>query len=284
MSLNELSAAFADTIEKNNPFVFNITGDHMRRSAVAVDGFIVTAAHGLDNGGTVDISTHDGKAIEVEFAGLDRRLDLAFFKPGEELPAPPVSNGAGLRVGNLVFALGRPGKSLRAALGMISVFAPEFRGPTGVKLTPFIEVDGSLPRGFSGGALISHDGEMIGMNTSVPRGSGMTVPVDNIRRSIERLGKGEKVRIGYLGVNTASATLAGGDTALVVTGVDPESPAATAKLATGDIIVSMDGEAMASQAALYHVLLDGPRKIQVTFERGGIRKDLHVELSERPSD
>jgi serine protease Do len=147
-----------------------------------------------------------------------------------------------------------------------------------------VEVDGNLPRGFSGGPLISHSGKLIGINTSVPRGSGMTVPVGNIRRSIEGIGKEGNARIGYFGVNTAGAKLDGGEAGLVVTSVDPDSPAALSRVATGDVILVMDGEPMVSQAALYHVLLDGPRSVTLEISRGNARKEIQVTLSERSGE
>ena len=284
MSIEALSTSIAETIDKLDGYVFRMEGPGFRRSAVAVDGYIVTAAHGLDADDSLEISAPGKKEARLEPAGVDRRLDLAFFKAEGDFPSPPVHEENGLKVGNLVFALGRPGKSLRAALGMISAFAPEFRGPTGVKLKPYIEVDGNLPRGFSGGPLISHSGKLIGMNTSVPRGSGMTVPVGNIRQSIEGIGKGGSVRIGYFGVNTAEAKLSGGETGLVVTGVDPDSPAAVSRVTTGDVILTMDGEPMVSQAAFYHVLLDGPRAVTLEISRGNARKEIQVTLSERSGE
>ena len=112
----------------------------------------------------------------------------------------------------------------------------------------------------------------------------MTVPVGNISRSIERLGTESGARIGYFGINTAGATLADGKTGLVITGVDPDSPASAAQVATGDVILKIDGEAMVSQSAFYHVLLDGPRDITVEISRGDTRKDIQVSLSERKSE
>jgi serine protease DegQ len=281
MSIEALSASVADTIDKTDGYVFRVEGPGLRRSGVAIDGYIVTAAHGIDSDDSLKVTAPGKNEAPLQPAGVDRRLDLAFFKAEGDYPSLPAHEENGLKVGNFVFALGRPGRSLRAAFGMISTYAPEFRGPTGVKLKPYIEVDGNLPRGFSGGPLISHSGNLIGINTSVPRGSGMTVPVGNIRRSIEGIGKEGNQRIGYFGINTAGAKLAGGETGLVVTGVDPDSPAAVSGVATGDVILVMDGEPMVSQAALYHVLLDGSRSVTLEISRGSARKEIHATLSER---
>ncbi len=284
MIVEELSAAIAEIIEKLDGFVFRVAGPGVVRSAVAVDEYVVTAAHRLEADAKLEAIGSDGEKFNLEPAGVDRRLDLAVYRAREDIPKAPVHGGERLKVGNLVFALGRPGLSLRAAFGIISVFTTEFRGPTGVKLTPYLEVDGNLPYGFSGGPLISHKGELIGMNTSVPRGSGMTVPVANIRASIANIESGGTVKTGYLGVNTAQAKLAGGETGLVITGVDPESPAAASNLAAGDIILTIDDEPMTSQAALYHVLLDGPREVTLVIGQGGSKKDLRVGLEERKRD
>ncbi len=284
MSIEALSNSIAETIDRLDRYVFRVEGPELTRSAIAVDGYIVTAAHGLDADDSLVIHAPDSNEARLEPGGVDRRLDLAFFKTEEKMPSIPLHEENGLKVGNLVFSLGRPGKSLRAALGMISAFALEFRGPTGVKLKPYIEVDGNLPRGFSGGPLVSHSGKLIGMNTNVPRGSGMTVPVENIRKSIGELGKDGDRRIGYLGVNTAEAKLAGGETALVVTGVDPKSPASAAKITTGDVIIVMDGEPMVSQAAFYNALLDGPREVRMEISRADARKEISVTLSERSGE
>ena len=284
MVVEELSASVAGIICGLDGFVFRIGGAGIRRSAIVIDGYVVTAAHGLDPDDPVKFHDSNGRSASLEPAGVDRRLDLAFFGTRGDYPTAPVCNGEGLKVGNLVFALGRPGSTLRASFGMIGVFAPEFRGPTGVKLVPYMEVDGTLPTGFSGGPLISHSGELIGMNTSVPRGSGMTVPVANIRMSIDEIGKDGTRKVGYLGVNTAEARLRDGEAGLVVTGVDTSSPAACAGLEAGDVILKINDEPMISQAALYHTLLDGPREVNLTVKRGDGRKEFRVSLGERKDD
>jgi S1-C subfamily serine protease len=281
MNIEQISVGIAETIESFNQHVFRIEGTDVRRSGVVVDGYVVTAAHGLDSDEDLEAHSSDGQKTALDPVGIDRRLDLAVFKPGIESPGAPIHGDDGLKVGNLVFALGRPGMSLRAAFGMISVAADEFRGPTGVRFKPYIEVDGSLPRGFSGGPLLSHKGLMIGMNTSVPRGLGMTVPVENLRESIERIKTGKTAKIGYLGVNTSQAKLEDGETGLVITGVDPDSPAAGAKLGAGDIILSADGDPISSQGALYHMLLEGPREVVLIVQRAGSRHEVRLTLSER---
>ena len=284
MSIEALSASIADTIEKLDGYVFRVEGSGVRRSGIAMDGHIVTAAHGIDSDDSLKVYGSGKEGTLLDPAGVDRRLDLAFFKAEGDFHSFPEHQEDGLRVGNLVFALGRPGMSLRATMGMVSAFATEFRGPTGVKLKPFIDVDGTLPRGFSGGPLVSHGGKLIGINTSVPRGSGMTVPVGNISHSIARLGTESGARIGYFGINTAGAKLADGEAGLVVTGVDPDSPAAASQIATGDVILKIDGEPMVSQSAFYHVLLDGPREVTVEVSRGDTRKEIRLSLGERKSE
>ena len=278
--MTDISNALADTVQKVESFVLHIEDSAARRSGMVVDGYVVTANHGLDESGEIHITDSDGKSYVGTLKAVDRRLDIAFFETEQSLSQAPEANYGNLRVGNLVLTLGRPGKGIRAALGMISVFAGEHRGPTGMRLSPYIEVDGNLPRGFSGGPLADHDGNVIGMNTSRPRGSGMTVPVPDIRKSIERIGT-TGTKSAYLGVNTATAALSNGTSGLVITEVDQKSPAAEAGLLAGDILLTIDGEVMGSQHALYQVLLDGPRNVELSFRRGGEDESLTIALGER---
>jgi S1-C subfamily serine protease len=86
------------------------------------------------------------------------------------------------RVGQLVLALGRPGESIRAILGVVSGLGGPWQTRHGGSIDAYIDVDGSLPGGFSGGPLVGGDGTFLGINTSRLVPGGTTIPAATVTR------------------------------------------------------------------------------------------------------
>src|SRR4051794_19964429 len=163
--LTELSQSLAAAVAAASTGIVSIDGRRRIGSTGIVwsaDGVIVTANHTLhaDDGIEVD-------GVPAALVGRDPSTDVAVLR-GERKGLTPIefTDAEGLQVGNLVLAAGRPGRSIRAALGIVSALGGEWRTPDGARVERFIEVDGSLPAGFSGGPLLDPEGRAIGMNTS----------------------------------------------------------------------------------------------------------------------
>ena len=229
---------------------------------------------------------------DAEVIGRDPGTDVAVLRvAGGGLTPAAFRDRAGLAVGNLALALGRPGRSVRASLRAIGVLGPSVRTPHGGKLDHFVESDRQIPRGFAGGPLIDADGAVIGMNTrTLLRGEDIAVPTATLQRVVAELVAHGGVRRGYLGVGAypaqlpaALAQLAGRDRGALVASVEDGAPAATAGVLVGDIIVELAGAPITDPDSLRLALGDRPGEtVELIVLRGGAKQTLSATLGSRP--
>ena len=167
------------------------------------DGIVVTAAHTLHRDEGLRIGTAEGTHAAT-LVGLDPGTDVAVLRVDGALPAPKWRDGEP-RVGELVLALGRPNGGIRATLGIVSFVGGARQTAQGGRIDRWLEVDGTLPPGFSGGPLVDADGAVLGMNTSSLARGGGTVPVATLRRVVDGILAHGQVRRGWLGVEIGRA-------------------------------------------------------------------------------
>jgi S1-C subfamily serine protease len=196
-----------------------------------------------------------------------------------------------MQVGHLVLALGRPGQTVQATLGIISALGESWRTPVGGLVDHYVQTDVVMYPGFSGGPLVSAAGQLLGLNTSaLVRGVSLTVPTVTLKRVVDMLVKHGKVRRGYLGVNTqpvrlpaALAQQLGQETGLLLVAVEPGSPAEQGGLLLGDTIVTLESSAVQQHDDLLALLsadrVGAPVKIRIV--RGGQVQELSVVVGER---
>ncbi|HCM28901.1 MAG: hypothetical protein A2Z99_02165 [Treponema sp. GWB1_62_6] len=239
---------------------------------------------------TVLIRNEAGEEAEARILMVDPSIDLAVLELKGQAAAwkpAPVP-----RAGDLLLSLGRPGKSVRVAMGMASAVSPEpWRTPGGGSLAFYVEVDGSLPEGFWGGPLVDSGGSVVGMNTgAMPRGIGMTVPVQTIAASLDDFRRGAKLRGFFLGVNTIPVPAPRGGvaerrSALMITEMEPGSPADEAGLLPGDVLFGIGDLPLQDYgdlvAALAGKSVSERLERQVTVWRGGILSEKTVTLRPR---
>jgi serine protease DegQ len=217
---------------------------------------------------------------------VNHQIDLAVLKvPGLAAAAQDrfATVAPGVAIGEFVVSLGRPGQIIRAALGLASAVSAEpWRTPAGGRLAYYLEVDGNLPEGFSGGALLSTAGQVLGMNTiAMPRGTGMTVPVADIASAIAKIARGATTERWYLGVNSVPVPT---PTGLMVTEVEPGSPANQSGLLAGDVLLALGGVTLANYGDLVQALeIDGPVQAAdqtktLRYSRAGQTTELIVTL------
>lgn len=228
---------------------------------------------------------------EAEVIGRDPGTDVALLRvTGGGLTPATFRDIAGLAVGNLALALGRPGRTVRASLRAVGVLGPAVRTPHGGKLDRYVESDRQIPRGFAGGPLIDADGAVIGMNTrTLLRGQDIAVPTATLRRVVAELAAHGGVRRGYLGVGAypaqlpaALAQLAGRDRGALVASVEDGAPAAVAGVVVGDIIVELAGAPITDPDSLRLALGDRPGEtVELIVLRGGGRVALSATLGSR---
>jgi len=291
----ELSETLARIVEKVGPSAVRVEGRYRLPSTGIVwssDGVIVTANHSVERDENVQVGLADGQTLTATIVGRDPTTDLAVLRvAASNLSQPSWSEATELKVGHLVLALGRPGKSARAALGIVSALGESWRTPSGGRLERYLQADFNLPPGFSGGPLVDFSGNVLGLNTSrlVSRYS-LAVPTVTVRRVVEHLVAEGRVQRGFLGVGTFPIGLPnkleqqlGQSSALLVIAVQPDGPADKGGLLLGDALVSIDGHALEGVDDLI-AQLDGERvgtEVVLKVVRAGQIQDQRVTVGAR---
>ena len=266
-------------------------------SAVVItpDGFLVTSAHVVAQGGAASASFLDGSEYDVDVVGADPLSDLAVARARGATREPlRIGNADQLRVGQLVVAVGNPlGFSGSVTSGVVSGLGRSLATADGNGHRRFIEdviqTDAALNPGNSGGALADWQARLIGVNTAVAgMGLGLAVPMNGTTEAIlSALMRNGRVRRAYLGIAGGNRALppaiakkvdrkAGVEVQEVVSG----SPAAGAALQSGDIIVSVGGTAVAKAGDLQRLMVEARIGSKVALEI--VRGDRLVTLDVVP--
>jgi serine protease Do len=257
-------------------------------SAVAIspDGFMLSAAHvvaGTDGQGTAFFP--DGREFAFEVVGSDPLSDLAVLRAeGRDLIPATLGDAEGLSVGQLVVAIGSPnGFSGSVTAGVVSALGRSLatRSRSATRLIEnVIQTDAALNPGNSGGALSDGLARVVGINTAVAGiGLGLAVPINETTRRIvsELIGNG-RVRRAYIGVAGGSRPLPprlaadlGRDQGVEIVEVVEDSPASNAGLLPGDLIVEVDGEALADVGDLQRLMVGERigRELTLRIDRAG---------------
>jgi serine protease Do len=266
-ALDSYSRTVAGVVERLAPSVSNLRVLRATRrgrmpagagSAVALtpDGFLLTSAHVVAGRDRLGRATFvDGREIDFSVVGADPLSDLALLRANADDLAPAVlGDAAGLRVGQLVVAIGNPhGFAGSVTAGVVSALGrslPARSGSAMRMIDNVIQTDAALNPGNSGGALVDSFGHLVGINTAVAGvGLGLAVPINEATRNvIGALMTHGRVRRAYLGVAGGSRPLPSRarrerdqDTGVEVIEVTADSPAARAGLRAEDLIVELAG-------------------------------------------
>jgi S1-C subfamily serine protease len=284
----------ADAVEAAGKSIVRVEG--RRRMAASgivwsADGVIVTAHHVVEKD-SVTVGLPNGEEVTATLAGRDPTTDLAVLKTDAKgLTAPKWAGTDSLKVGHLVLAAGRPGKTVQATLGVISALGDVWRTPAGGEIDRYLQTDVVMYPGFSGGPLVSAGGELAGLNTSaLLRGVSVTIPTPTVSRIVETLLKHGRVRRGYLGVGAQPVRLPAGlqdalgqETGLLIASVETDSPAEKGGLMMGDTIVALDGQAVRHLDDLL-ALLSGDRigrAVPVKIVRSGEVREISATVGEK---
>jgi S1-C subfamily serine protease len=254
---SELSGELEARVQEASPWVVRIEGRRGRPASGVVwseDGLVLAADHSVDADEPVEVVLADGETAVGELVGRDAGLDLAVLRVRRNrLPAASWS-GEAARVGQLVLELSRPGRGPRAAIGLVARVGPEWRTPAGGKVERYLELDLALRSGFSGSLLLDASGQGLGLAAGgLLRGAALALPPASLRRAVKAIVEHGGVRRGFLGVAMLPVRLpaeAGQAHGLLVTGVEPGSPAAGVGLALGDVLLSVEGRPLAHAGEL----------------------------------
>ncbi|HEY2357390.1 MAG TPA: Do family serine endopeptidase [Phenylobacterium sp.] len=323
-----MKQSFAPVVKRAAPAVVNISSKRMVRQQVdpfwqlfgagaprnriegslgsgvivRADGVIVTNNHVVENGQEITVALADRREFPAHILLADPRTDLAVLKidlpAGEKLPVLSIGDHVDSEVGDLVLAIGDPfGVGQTVTNGIISALnrTADPNGDAGA----YIQTDAAINPGNSGGALVSMDGELIGVNSFIlsrsgtSSGVGFAIPAAVVRRVVETaMGGGHTVVRPWLGARLQSVTpdvaktmgLSRPNGALVAD-VWPGGASARAGLKQGDLVTSVDGAPVVDAAGLnYAVANHRPGEaMKVGVRRGGAEQTLTVQAEAAPA-
>jgi len=223
---------------------------------VAPDGFVLTNSHVVGGVSHMELTTVDGRSLGARVVGEDPDTDLALLRAdaAATLPAASLGDSKLLKRGQLVVAIGNPlGFESTVTTGVVSALGRSLRAQSGRLIEDVIQTDAALNPGNSGGPLVSSRGEVVGINTAVILGAqGICFAVASNTASfvLGELVRHGRVRRAYIGISAQHSPIprrlqlaAGLDqgSAAMVSAVEAGSPAASAGLMSGDLIVGLDG-------------------------------------------
>ncbi len=269
---------------------------------VAPDGVIVTNHHVIQGASDIVVALADKRHFPAQLIVDDPRTDLAILRiptSGYALPHLEFADSTELKVGDLVVAIGNPfGVGQTVTTGIVSALARTAVGVTDYRF--FIQTDAAINPGNSGGALIDVHGRIVGINTAIysrggPGGGsvgiGFAIPSVMVRSVVEAAVSGQELVRPWLGVSgqTVDARMAAmmglpRPIGVLVSGLHPESPLAEAGLATGDLILALDGGEIEDYQALRFRIATRKvgESVSLTIGRRGLLGMVNVELVAPP--
>lgn len=268
---------------------------------VREDGIIVTNNHVVAEGESFTVALADRREFDAELVLADERTDLAVLRidpKGERLPALTFKDSDGVLVGDLVLAIGNPfGVGQTVTSGIVSALARTQVGVSDYQF--FIQTDAAINPGNSGGALVTMDGELIGINTAIfsqsggSIGIGFAIPANMVRSVVESAVDGGSVQRPWFGASLQAVTSDLAESlgldrpgGALVQDVYPGGPAARAGLRIGDVIRAVDGrEVLDPQSVRYRLATKGiGGQIEVEYLRGGRAGAARLALEKPPED
>jgi serine protease Do len=273
---------------------------------VSEAGYILTNEHVTEDADSVWVTLSDGRTLPARLVGSDHETDLAVLRvPTGDLPVADLGDSDSLLIGEWAIALGNPFGYLlvdskpSVTVGVISATERDLRRSADDERVyrKVIQTDAAINPGNSGGPLVNAQGQVIGINAfifSSNRGSdgiGFAIPVNQARVVFADLVQYGEVRPAWVGVRlqSLSALLRRFGPELdargvVVTGVQPHSPATRAGLQPEDIIRRVNDRPIRNladwegEAAYWRAGQD----VELTVERDGSLRSLRLSLVERP--
>jgi len=263
---------------------------------ISGDGYVVTNNHVVANGKSFEVTSDSGKTYQAKVIGTDPQTDLALIKVSGRTNFHYVRLAADVpRIGDWVLPVGNPfGLGGTVTAGIVSARGRDIgAGP----YEDFIQIDAPVNKGNSGGPSFNVRGEVIGVNTAIFSPSGGSVgvafdiPADTIKLIIQQLKDKGHVTRGWIGVQIQPVTptiaeaigLKTPEGALVAQ-LEPNSPAAKAGIEIGDVITSVNGEAVKDSRDLARRIaaMTPGTAINESVFRNGQEKTITVTLGELP--
>src|SRR5579863_207097 len=265
---------------------------------ISPDGYAVTNNHVVDGADKVEVTTDDGKTYTAKVIGTDARTDVALIKVegGADFPYSKLAAGKP-RIGDWVLAVGNPfGLGGTVTAGIVSASGRDIgNGP----YDDFIQIDAPVNKGNSGGPAFNTEGEVMGVNTAIYSPSGGSVgiafdiPAETVKAVVAQLKDHGAVTRGWIGVQIQPVTAEIADTLGMKTArgalvAEPQSnsPAQKAGIKAGDVIVSVNGEAVTDARNLARRIsaMAPGTAVKLGIIRSGKEDTLTLTLGELPKE
>ncbi len=264
---------------------------------ISDDGYVVTNAHVVEGADEIRVRLIDRREFDASIIGLDQRSDLAVLKiDADELPVVEFANPDGLDVGDWVVAIGSPfDLDYSASAGIVSAIGRSLPTQTGENYVPFIQTDVAINPGNSGGPLFNLNGEVVGINSQIFTRSGgymglsFAIPVNVAEEVISQLLDKGTVSRGWLGVliqevtpDLAESFSLDKPIGALVSQVVRGSPADSAGLRAGDIILELDSRDIEESSDLPHVvgLIRPGKEVDASVMREGALRTIQIRIGE----
>jgi len=287
--MKQLSGELEELVAVATPAVVGV--EHRRGQGTGLvlskDGYVLTNAHVVQGFDDLKVRLAYGETTKAQLAGADERTDLAVIRvDADGLTSLPLADERQLRVGQLVVAIGNPFRFERSvSLGVISALDRSLPGPRGGLFEGLIQTDAAINPGNSGGPLLDADGSVLGINTAIipwAQGIGFAIPAPTASWVAGVLIHEGEVRRPFLGIAARSEELqgelsrsTGRNRAVRVLRVGADSPAQSAGLKKGDLLLSANGRTVSSIDDLQRVMvLSGQAEVRLEVYRGERREEL----------
>jgi S1-C subfamily serine protease len=282
--LDAYSQAVIQAVKKVGPSVVHV---HVRRSqpgnaprpsqgaeatgsgvVITPDGYCVTNSHVVEGANVFTATSADGSRFSADLIGQDPATDLALLRiQASGLPIAELGDSDSLKVGQLAIAIGNPlGFQNTVTAGVISALGRSLRSRTGRLIENIIQTDAALNPGNSGGPLVDSRGLVIGINTAIiPDAQGIcfAVPVNTLRWVLTSIIRDGRVIRAYLGISGQNVPLPvrivrffqlKNEAGVQILDVVPRSPADTAGLREGDVIISLNDKPISRLDDIHRLL------------------------------
>jgi serine protease Do len=266
---------------------------------VTADGYVLTNNHVVDGASNIQVTLADKREFKARVIGTDPKTDIAVIKiDATNLPSVVIGDSSKVQVGDYALAIGNPfGVGQTVTMGIVSATGRTHLGIEDYE--DFIQTDAPINPGNSGGALVNDRGELVGINTAIiahgssgNQGIGFAVPANLARNVMDQILRTGKVTRAYLGIVpqdvTPAIAKAFGETephGALVGDVSPNSPAQRSGLQKGDIILEVDGKAVADSNALRMgiSMMQPETTVKLKVFRDRADREVAVRLGELPA-
>lgn len=276
--LDAYSNAVVSAAEKVSPSVVQIVtrkGSHRNGGGsgsgfiISPDGLLLTNSHVVNGADKIEVVLSDGRRPDATLIGEDPETDVAVLRVyAPHLTPAPLGDSSKVRVGQLAIAIGNPyGFQYSVTAGVVSALGRSLRATSGRLIDNIIQTDAALNPGNSGGPLVNSRGEVIGVNTAVilpAQGICFAIGIDTVKYVTGFLIRDGKVRRSFIGIAGQTVPIHRRivryyhlpvESGVLVTGVEPKSPAAVAGLQEGDLIYEFDQRPVESLDAMHRLLI-----------------------------